>query len=284
MRFVQIDTQLLYDLEVKNTSFYDVNRGDYGEMDEPEADGNGEEVNVFKGVIANGLAGSFGNVNLQQGMRSDFELCFYFTGTEDPAQQDLFYFSFFDLDQGTTSSMTAVYREKLYMTDPNHFYINVDGVSLIDNPDVVGTQCEIAEVNQVGGAMFQVGTLLDGAEDFFPGNDWVASEVKTAVCANDDGSEGGGDADSFFSNYPCTDLVVTRDGADVTAQSSSKGFGCDNPDDPADQTDVQTARSIMFEFEDITCMEVGFESQGDVKTSSGRNFLFAGAAFECECT
>merc|ERR1712166_150841 len=141
----------------------------------------------------------FGNVNLQQGMSSDFELCFYFTGT-----------------------------------------------------------------------------------------DWLADEVKTAVCFNegDVGGEGGGGGNgtSFFSNYPCTDLVVTRDGADVTAQSSSKGFGCDNPDDPADQTDVQTARSIMFEFEDITCMEVKFESQGDVKTSSGRNFLFAGAAFECECT
>ena len=275
MRFIHVDTNSLYDLEVSNTSYYDVNRGFDGVTDET-AD-NGEMI--FKGVVNNGVYGAFGNVNLQQGMSTNFELCFYFTGTEDLAVQDMFFFSFFDLDQGTSAGMTQVYREQLTMTDPESFYVNIDGVNLKDFPGDVGTKCMVATQNGFGDDLFAVGTEIDGADDFYDGYDWVATPLKQAVCE----ALGGGAEDSFFSNYPCTDVTVTQNGDSVTATSSTKGYGCDNPTDPSTQTAVQTARSIMFQFVDTTCMEVEYHSVGDVATSSGRNFLFAGAAFECEC-
>lgn len=275
MRFLQVDTNSLYDLEVSNTSYYNVNRGTDGVADET-AD-NGEMI--FRGVVFNGVYGAFGNVNLQQGMSTNFELCFYFTGTEDLAVQDMFFFSFFDLDQGTNTGMTQVYREQLTMTDPESFYVNIDGENLLDFPDDVGTKCMVGAQNGFGDDLFAVGTEIDGADDFFDGYDWVTTPLKTAVCE----SLGGGTEDSFFSNYPCTDVTVTQNGGSVTATSSTKGYGCDNPTDPATQTAVQTARSIMFQFVDTTCMDVEYHAVGDVITSSGRNFLFAGAAFECEC-
>ena len=67
------------------------------------------------------------------------------------------------------------------------------------------------------------------------------------------------------------------------AESTTKGFGCDNPVEPTALSDVQMARTITFEFDDGTCMKMTYDAAGDAIPSSGRNFQIAGSSFECEC-
>ena len=66
------------------------------------------------------------------------------------------------------------------------------------------------------------------------------------------------------------------------AESTTKGLGCDNPVDPTALSDVQMARTITFEFDDVTCMKMKYDAARGAIPSSGRNFQFAGSSFECE--
>ena len=77
--------------------------------------------------------------------------------------------------------------------------------------------------------------------------------------------------------------------ADITRSAEdggklSRGFGCDNAVSTTSLTDVQKARSVMFEFRDTSCIEVTYDIGGGPNSASGRNFLFAGRSFACNCT
>merc|ERR1712167_335611 len=80
--------------------------------------------------------------------------------------------------------------------------------------------------------------------------------------------------DSFYANYPCTEIVITFTGNnELVATSSGRGFGCDNPKgDPSELNAVQRARSVMFEFKEQSCLEMTFGSLGDVKKTRGATF------------
>ena len=124
--------------------------------------------------------------------------------------------------------------------------------------------------------------FTDGAPT---GNDW-ATTAKYAMCDDYEDTTGGGTGDAFYSNYPCTEIAVTTSGSSPVKHqfaATVRGFGCDNPSDPTNLADVMLARLVMFEFEDIACIDLEYDIGGQYKYTSGRNYLFAGSAFECEC-
>jgi len=279
IRFIEIDsveeanggsTVGLYDLILANTTEYKSN-------EETFTDG------VSQGSLLNGVEGAFGQVNVQQGHSLGVEACFVYSGTDDYATLPLFYLTFYDIDQGVgPSGITEYYHESLTMGDNYHaYFVNVDGQNITEHPNEPGTQCTFADVNQNGASLFKSGTSVDGSPAYLGDVDWDKTAVQDAVCP----TYGGGDGDSFYANYPCTEIAITfTSNNELVATSSGRGFGCDNPkDDPSELNDVQRARSVMFEFKEQSCLEMTFGSLGDVQFNSGRNFQFAGSSFECEC-
>ena len=99
----------------------------------------------------------------------------------------------------------------------------------------------------------------DAANDGAPtGNDW-ATTAKYAMCDDYEDTTGGGTGDAFYSNYPCTEIAVTTSGSSPVKHqfaATVRGFGCDNPSDPTNLADVMLARLVMFEFEDIACIDL----------------------------
>ena len=69
----------------------------------------------------------------------------------------------------------------------------------------------------------------------------------------------------------------------ATFTATVRGYGCDNPVSTTSQTEVQEARSVMFEFRDTSCIDNTYDIGGGPNSASVRNFLFAGAGFECFC-
>jgi hypothetical protein len=270
IRYIEVDEDKLYDLQVTNTSFYDVNRDSF------------DDDGVWIGAQRNGINGNFGQINIMQGVTTDIEMCFFYTGTDSPVSIEKFFFSYMDFDSGVQAGQTEAFHETLTMNDFTTYYVVVtDEFAEVGND--VGTLCQVKATNQLDNDMVEDGDEIDGAEFLFgAGVDWVSDSVKEAVCENT--ADGGGDADSFYDNYPCTELSITfPTSSSLKAESTTRGFGCDNPEDPTTMNEVQYARTITFEFEDITCMEMTYEATGDLIYESGRNFQFAGASFECDC-
>jgi hypothetical protein len=271
VRYVQIDGNEpgvgLYDLVVANTTYYAANEKTFT---------NG----VSKGNLQNGVLGQFGQINIQQGVKVGIEMCFQFTGTDTPATLENFFLTFYDVDRGYAESATVAYYENIYMYDFHEVYVNVVPGDLKAAPGAPGVQCKYRDFNQLGNPLFVPGTVIDGAPaDKGTNVDWNGDAVEEATCPAE---VGGGDASSFYENYPCTELVQTTVNGVFTIAATARGLGCDNPADAKQLNDVQAARSVMFEYKDTSCVEMEFESSGDYKPTSGRNFQFAGAAFQCD--
>lgn len=278
IRYVQIDGnepgEGLYDMVVANTSKYLCNAKDF------------DEKGVARGCQINGVSGEFGNVNIMQGTKTAFELCFYDTGTDNLATLEDFFLSYYDMDQGYDSGMTIEFRERLHMFGFAHYYVNQVEGDMKAVPDDPGTHCELKATGPSGGSFVTSGTLPDGAsrQTGQTNVDWDSSEIQLAVCPEPQGAVGGGYAAAFYTNYPCTEVVISTSTSGVfEATSTIRGLGCDNPSIARQLTDVQAARTIMFEYNDKACIEADYEALGDFEEDSGRNFLFAGASFECGC-
>ena len=274
IRWIQIDGNVpgegLYDLEAKNTTYYSPNMKSY----EP-----GVEGSVGRGAEFNGVSGNFGNINLQQGLTASFDVCFFYTGTDDLAPLELFWMTYYDFDVGTGADVdTEPKAEKLTIYQQTHFYINTEG-DIRDDPDTTGTLCipkEFASDDTAYPIYAAPDEFFDGAPE---GTDFQVT-AKYGSCP----SFGGGDGDAFYTNYPCTEVIVT-DLSDnkVQFEATVRGFGCDNPTDPTDLSDVMKARQVMFEFNDLSCIDIEYDVGGAWQYDSGRNFQFAGNSFECVC-
>jgi len=245
---------------------------------------------VSKGALLNGvLTNAFGNINLMQGLDCTFEACFKYTGTDDVATIDQFYMTYYDFDIGVGyTDETEAKRERLIMSQQNEFYVNIDDVAdYRDHPNELGTLCIVREFplfNNESLTQYPIYAAPDDVIDNAPdGTDWQTTS-KFGSCYTKSDESGGGNGDTFYTNYPCTEIEVTdRGGNEFEFQGTVRGFGCDNPQDPKELNGVMRARSVMFEFEDIACIEMTYNVDGQYEDISGRNFLFAGASFECTC-
>ena len=310
LRFLRVDqsggNDGLYDLVLTNSSYY-----------MPNMDGADVASGVAGiGATRNGVQGDFGNVNLMQGLDAQIEMCFVYAGTATPAPLESFFMTFYDFDNGVgTPEELEPKAERLIVYQHSHYYLNSDeaaasddlndlsssvsggeGVSL-PHADEPGTLCVVREHVRFGGEDLVEYPIYeapdDAPNDGAPsGTDWAMTS-KYGSCYTYADATGGGTGEAFYTNYPCTEIVV----ADVSSSALSsslpsgalsftstvRGFGCDNPYDPRELTDVMKARLVMFEFEDVACLDLTYGVDGDVIDDSGRNFLFAGASFECEC-
>lgn len=79
------------------------------------------------------------------------------------------------------------------------------------------------------------------------------------------------------SNENVTDFIWSS--ADPMATpllcSGQRGFGEDNPDNPANLTEQQVSRAIMYSFDSVSTFDVRFSLSGGTG-GTGRNLLFAG--------
>jgi len=288
LRFIKIDGNSpgegLYDFVIVNTSYYMPNMAS-----QDDADVYTDPGEVSKGASNNGVIfDAFGNINLMQGLDATFEACFKFTGTDDLATIDKFYMTFYDFDIGVGyTDETEAKRERLIMSQHNEFYVNVDGIDYRDHPNDQGTLCIPREFPLFNGASLTQypiyaapDELVDNAPD---GTDWTL-QSKFGSCYQYEDTSGGGLGDTFYENYPCTEIEIEDRGSNVFAfQATVRGFGCDNPKLPKDLNGVMRARSVMFEFENLSCLDIEYNVDGLYEDISGRNFLFAGASFECTC-
>merc|ERR1712054_167320 len=195
-----------------------------------------------------------------------FEACFKYTGTDDVATIDLFYLTYYDFDIGTGyTEETEVKRERLIMSQHNEWYVNVDGIDYRDYPNDAGKLCVVREFPLFNGENLTQYPIYAAPDDYVDnapaGTDWQLTS-KFGSC---------------FKYYD-------ESGSGVLAfQATVRGFGCDNPQDPKQLNGVMRARSVMFEFEDVGCLDIEYNVDGFYEEISGRNFLFAGASFECTC-
>ena len=287
LRFIKIDGnepgEGLYDFVIINNTYYMPN------MASPE-DGDVAAVAgvVSKGALINGVYGAFGNINLMQGLDCTFEACFKYTGTDDVATIDLFYMTYYDFDIGAGyTDETEAKRERLVMSQHNEWYVNYDGIDYRNYPNDPGTLCIVRQFPLFNNELLTQypiyaapDELIDNAPD---GTDWQ-NNAKYGSCYTKEEESGGGLGDTFYTNYPCTEIEVTDRGSNVFAfQATVLGFGCDNPQDPKELNGVMRARSVMFEFADIGCIDLEYNVDGPYEEISGRNFLFAGASFSCTC-
>lgn len=288
LRFIKIDGnepgEGLYDFVIVNNTYYMPNM-----CSQADANVVVESGQVSKGATNNGvLTNAFGNINLMQGLDCTFEACFKYTGTDDPATIDLFYLTYYDFDIGTGyTEETEAKRERLIMSQHSEWYVNVDGEDLRDNPNTAGNLCiprEFPLFNGVSLTQYPIYAAPDDYIDNAPaGTDWQLTS-KFGSCYRYSDETGGGDGTVFYTNYPCTEIEIDDRGSNVFAfQATVRGFGCDNPQDPKQLNGVMRARSVMFEFEDIACLDIEYNVDGFIEEISGRNFLFAGASFECTC-
>ena len=267
IHYVGVDGDGLYDLIVRNISYYLPN------MKDASAGVAGT------GASRNGISGKFGNINVAQGVETDLEFCFTHSDSGDYAPLERFFMTFYDFDRGNGGSM-----EVLTVSAQTSWYVNVGDDLLYANDP--GTLCQVREFPVYDGVTFtdypiyaEPDELDDGAPD---GTDWQITS-KYGMCP--EFGNGAGEGDTFYTNYPCTEIAVTDEGGNTFSFSSTvRGFGCDNPEDPKDLTDVMRARIVGFEFVDMSCFDVNNKAAGDFNTDSGRNFLFAGASFECTCS
>jgi len=208
---------------------------------------------------------------------------------DDVATIDLFYLTYYDFDIGVGyTEEIEPKKERLVMSQHNEWYVNVDGIDYRDYPNDPGELCVVREFPFFNGESLTQYPIyaapdelaFDGAPD---GTDWKLT-AKWGSCYKYAEDSGGGDGDAFYTNYPCTEIDVDDRGSNVFAFAATvRGFGCDNPQDPKDLNGVMRARSVMFEFEDIACLDIEYNVDGFHEEISGRNFLFAGASFECTC-
>jgi len=289
LRFIKIDGNApgegLYDFVIINNTYYMPNMASEEDGNVPVTAGA-----VSKGALLNGvLTNAFGNINLMQGLDCTFEACFKYTGTDDVATIDQFYMTYYDFDIGVGyTDETEAKRERLIMSQQNEFYVNIDDVAdYRDHPNELGTLCIVREFplfNNESLTQYPIYAAPDDVIDNAPdGTDWQTTS-KFGSCYTKSDESGGGNGDTFYTNYPCTEIEVTdRGGNEFEFQGTVRGFGCDNPQDPKELNGVMRARSVMFEFEDIACIEMTYNVDGQYEDISGRNFLFAGASFECTC-
>ena len=276
IRFVGVDTDGLYDLVVTNTTFYAPNLKDY----------DASTGTPGRGAEYNGVFGKFGNINIMQGVEAEIEMCFVTTGSEDDyVPLEKVYFTFFDFDSGAApSDATEMHSERITISDQTAWFVNHGEGELVAND--AGTMCQVREYAVYEGVMYTNLPMyaapddspLDGAPD---GTDWQ-STAKYGTCP--DYGNGAGEGDTFYTNYPCTEIAVSNEGGNTYSFSSTvRGFGCDNPEDPDDLNDVQLARTVAFEFQDVACIYPSYGAGGEENDQSGRNFLLDGFAFECFC-
>merc|ERR1712195_227860 len=160
----------------------------------------------------------------------------------------------------------GVKRERLIMSQHNEFYLNVDGVDYRDHPNELGTECIVREYPLFGNVSGQAGTFLTEYPIYDTG------DCDTGDCVVDNAPDG----------YDWT--TNSKYGtAYVGFEGNVRGFGCDNPFNPKVLNGVMKARSVMFEMEDIGCIDLTYNIDGNFQADSGRNFLFAGASFDCSC-
>ena len=215
--------------------------------------------------MRNGVIGSFGNINVMAGVSSDFEFCFVSSCTDTPTPLEHFFMTFYDFDRGPSEV------EGLTLSAQTAWYLNIGADVLYAND--AGTLCEVREFPVYEGVTytdFPIYAAPDELDDGAPdGTDWQTTTAKYGMCAKF--GNGAGEGDTFYANYPCTEIAVeSRGGNAYHFESTVRGFGCDNPTDPQDLTGVMEARLVMFEFDDTSCFDVASEVLGAYDAETGR--------------
>jgi hypothetical protein len=241
--------------------------------------------------------GNFGQINMQQGIEPiDLKMCFVETGTSNERTIDQFYMTYYDFDMGKGGAQdegeyAEAKAEVVTIKGYANFYLNTDG-DLLDDPNTEGKLCELRSDGWVGGdSAFPMYLPPDNREyDGAPtGNDWENLEKDyDEFCTSGASNTAPGDGDEWYDNYPCTEVYVTKIsvGANNVSNFTAtvRGYGCDNPVSTSTLTDLQAARSVMFEFRNTSCIDITYDIGGGLNSASGRNFLFAGRSFPCPCT
>jgi len=249
------------------------------------------------GANQNGVMGDFGNINLMQGLDTYIEMCFYAHGTTDLATLNKFYLSFYDFDVGVGDvGETEPKNERLTLTQYSAYKVETSDFGNDNDP----TLCKVREFAFFDGALQTDYPIYAAPDEFIDGAptgyDWT-TESQYAMCERES-ETGGGIGTTLYEVYPCTEIEVqdlcndndptlcgATNGGSTSFTSSVRGWGCDNPEEVQfwGMTDVQKARLVVFEFLDRSCIDIEYDVGGDLKEDSGRNFLFAGGAQDCEC-
>ena len=244
------------------------------------------------------MTGNFGQINLQQGMEPiDLKMCFVETNTDTPQTLDLFYVTYYDFDMGKGGAQDVgdyaeAKAEVVTVRGYTNFFVNTGAALPHDDPNTEGTLCQLRSDGLVGGDSAYPMYLppdnrpYDGAPAGF---DWENLEKDYAgFCTSGASNTAPGAGDDWYDNYPCTEVHVavgiSSDEPVATFTATVRGFGCDSPVSTTSLTELQAARSVMFEFRDTSCIDVTYDIGGGPNSASGRNFLFAGRSFPCNCT
>ena len=212
--------------------------------------------------LASGVKGSFGQINMKTGTSTTFEFCFVGHGTSTPMLIPNVDISFYDFDSGGTSANVAPsygVQEKLTINGYSTYTLGETSTYYAGdtNPDQ-GQRCE---------------------EKTFDNK----AARKAAFCPCQGQPASCTPEPNVYTNYPCTEVRVLETVVGTTFHSRTTGYGCDNPDLPAELNEVQKARVVQFNFRDAQCITVAAEfTDNPYADPVARFFSFAGQSLPTE--
>eukprot|EP00964_Phaeocystis_antarctica_P098998 scaffold64918_cov63-Phaeocystis_antarctica.AAC.1 len=196
---------------------------------------------------------------MKTGTSTTFQFCFVEHGTSTSIDIPNVDLSFYDFDGGGTV------RERLTVNGFSTYTLGETSTYYPGEYPGEGNRC-VLKPEYVG-----------------PSSAVLRQTRQQAFCPCKDQAQPCTPTPNVYTNYPCTEVEVSGSGAGTTFSSTSTGYGCDNPDLPADLNEVQKARVVQFNFRDTQCITVEAEfTAGSGDTQNARFFSFAGQSLPTE--